>query len=68
MSGIVRRRAHCNACGALCRATPLELMIRGGNGYQRHWLWWQVVLCAPCQVGLHSQIGTPQLHELESGE
>jgi len=64
----LRQSTRCATCGTSCRVAPLELMARGLKGSRGAWLWWQVVLCPPCQSGLRHQLGTPQLQELESGE
>jgi hypothetical protein len=66
VSGILRPRVSCRACGVRCRVAPLELMLRGGNGRHGEWLWWTVALCPPCQTALRHQLGTPQLQELDA--
>lgn len=57
MSTGLRKRTVCQSCKARCQVTPLEVMVRGGNGHGRHWLWWRCTLCPPCQVGLFHQLG-----------
>lgn len=33
----------------MCRVQPIEVMVRGGNGWRGHWRWRQIAVCADCQ-------------------
>lgn len=57
----LRRRALCAHCHSRCQATPLEVMLRGGNGWKGHWTWWTIVLCPACRPPLLDALGAPQL-------
>ena len=63
MSGSLRRRAPCQHCGVMCQVNPLEVMLRGGNGWRGHWMWGTVTVCPPCRAGFVDSAGQLQLQE-----
>lgn len=49
MSTGTRQRTNCQACGARCRASVLEVQIHGGHGWNGHWRYSVLRLCPPCR-------------------
>ena len=61
----LRRRVPCHSCGVTCQVKPLEVMLRGGNGWRGHWMWSSVTLCPPCQRAACDAFCQLQLQEDE---
>lgn len=45
-----RQRTVCQACGAMCKTAPLEIQMRGGNGWRGYWRWSSRSLCPVCKA------------------
>lgn len=64
----LRRRVHCAHCHSACRVAPLEVMVRGGNGWQGHWLWSTIVVCPACLRPLLDALGQPRTLKEDDAE
>jgi hypothetical protein len=46
----LRQRTNCQACGARCQATALELQVHRDSPQGGYWLYTLLRLCPPCRA------------------